>query len=143
MPRPTSPLSRLRWLLAACTLGVHASVPAAAPAPVTATMPPSELTVAVAANFAAPMRKIAMAFERESGHRVVMALGSTGSFYAQVRNGAPFHLLLRRQSRQKDVIVFFIFIVITITNCAVVRMFPRPHSWGLFSTYPAHRRSSP
>ncbi|MFY8102821.1 MAG: molybdate ABC transporter substrate-binding protein [Ramlibacter sp.] len=57
-------------------------------------MPPSELTVAVAANFAAPMRKIAMAFERESGHRVVMALGSTGSFYAQVRNGAPFHLLL-------------------------------------------------
>lgn len=54
----------------------------------------AEVTVAVAANFAAPMRKIAAAFERESGYRVVMALGSSGSLYAQIRHGAPFHLLL-------------------------------------------------
>jgi len=52
------------------------------------------VTVAVASNFAAPMRQLATAFERETGHRVVMALGSTGSFYAQIRHGAPFQVLL-------------------------------------------------
>ncbi len=53
-----------------------------------------EVTVAVAANFAAPMRGIAEAFERVTGHKAVLALGSTGRFYAQVRNGAPFQVLL-------------------------------------------------
>lgn len=54
----------------------------------------AELTVAVAANFAAPMQKIAAAFERDSGHRVVLAFGSTGKFYAQIHQGAPFDVLL-------------------------------------------------
>lgn len=53
-----------------------------------------EVPVAVAANFAAPMQKIADAFQRATGHRATLALGSTGRFYAQVRNGAPFHVLL-------------------------------------------------
>lgn len=53
-----------------------------------------EVTVAVAANSTAPMRRIAQAFERDTGHRAVLAFGSTGRFYAQVRNGAPFQLLL-------------------------------------------------
>jgi len=54
----------------------------------------AEVTVAVAANFAAPMHKIAAAFERDSGHRVVLAFGATGKFYAQIRQGAPFQVLL-------------------------------------------------
>jgi molybdate transport system substrate-binding protein len=53
-----------------------------------------EVRVAVAANFSGPMQAIAKAFERESGHRAVVAVGSTGRFYAQVRNGAPFEVLL-------------------------------------------------
>lgn len=53
-----------------------------------------EVRVAVAANFTAPMRKIAQAFERETGHKAVLAFGSTGHFFAQVRNGAPFQVLL-------------------------------------------------
>ncbi len=53
-----------------------------------------EVRVAVAANFAAPMRQIAAAFERETGHRAVVAIGSTGSFYAQIRHGAPFQVLI-------------------------------------------------
>jgi molybdate transport system substrate-binding protein len=40
------------------------------------------------------MRKIAAAFEQETGHKTVLSYGSTGRFYAQVRNGAPFHVLL-------------------------------------------------
>jgi len=50
--------------------------------------------VAVAANFAAPMQKIAAAFEKDSGHKAVLSFGATGKFYAQVRNGAPFAVLL-------------------------------------------------
>ena len=54
----------------------------------------ADVSVAVAANFTAPMLRIAAAFERETGHRALPAFGSTGRFYAQIRNGAPFQLLL-------------------------------------------------
>jgi molybdate transport system substrate-binding protein len=50
--------------------------------------------VAVAANFTAPMQKIAAAFEKETGHKAVLSFGATGKFYAQIRNGAPFGVLL-------------------------------------------------
>ena len=53
-----------------------------------------EVSVAVAANFALPMQKIAQAFEQETGHKVQIAMGATGSFYAQIKNGAPYHVLL-------------------------------------------------
>jgi molybdate transport system substrate-binding protein len=54
----------------------------------------AEVTVAVAANFAAPMQKIAPLFEKDTGHKAVVSLGSTGGFYAQIKNGGPFHVLL-------------------------------------------------
>jgi len=50
--------------------------------------------VAVAANFAAPMQRIAAAFETDTGHRAKIAVGATGAFYTQIRNGAPFDVLL-------------------------------------------------
>lgn len=50
--------------------------------------------MAVAANFAAPMQKIAAAFEKDTGHKAVLSFGATGKFYAQIRHGAPFALLL-------------------------------------------------
>lgn len=53
-----------------------------------------EVNVAVAANFNAPMKRIAQDFERETGHRVTLAFAATGQFYAQIRNGAPFEILL-------------------------------------------------
>ena len=53
-----------------------------------------EVQVAVAANFAAPMQKIAVSFEKETGHKAVLSFGATGKFYAQIRNGAPFAVLL-------------------------------------------------
>ncbi len=49
-----------------------------------------EVKVAVASNFAVPMKAIVTAFERESGHRVTLSFGSSGKFYAQISNGAPF-----------------------------------------------------
>jgi molybdate transport system substrate-binding protein len=53
-----------------------------------------EVQVAVAANFTAPMQKIAAAFEQDTGHKAVLAFGATGKFYAQIVNGAPFEVLL-------------------------------------------------
>jgi molybdate transport system substrate-binding protein len=53
-----------------------------------------EATVAVAANFTAPMQKIAQAFEQDTGHKAKLVFGSTGKFYAQIKNGAPFAVLL-------------------------------------------------
>ena len=51
-------------------------------------------TVAVASNFTAPMNAIATAFERETGHRLKISFGSSGKFFAQIVNGAPFHAFL-------------------------------------------------
>jgi molybdate transport system substrate-binding protein len=52
-----------------------------------------EVQVAVAANFAGPMQKIAAAFEQSTGHKVLQTSGSTGKFYAQIKAGAPFEIL--------------------------------------------------
>ena len=40
------------------------------------------------------MQKIAQVFEQDTGHKAVLAFGSTGNFYAQIKNGAPFQILL-------------------------------------------------
>jgi molybdate transport system substrate-binding protein len=53
-----------------------------------------EVLVAVAANFAAPMKLIAASFEKDTGHRAKLAFGATGGFYAQIRSGAPYEVLL-------------------------------------------------
>jgi molybdate transport system substrate-binding protein len=54
----------------------------------------AQVQVAVAANLAAAVESIAAGFARATGHQAVLALGSTGKFYAQVRHGAPFEVLL-------------------------------------------------
>ena len=54
----------------------------------------AEVKVAVAANFTAPMQKIAAAFAKDTGHEAKLTFGATGKFYAQIKNGAPFELLL-------------------------------------------------
>ena len=53
-----------------------------------------EVQVAVAANFTAPAKDIAAEFEKESGHKVTASFGSTGQFYAQIGQGAPFEVFL-------------------------------------------------
>lgn len=54
----------------------------------------ADVSVAVAANFTAPMQKIAAAFEADTGNKATLAFGATGAFYAQIKNGAPFQMLL-------------------------------------------------
>lgn len=59
-----------------------------------ATARADQIQVAVAANFTAPMKQIAAEFEKDTGHKVQLAFGATGKFYAQIKNGAPFDVLL-------------------------------------------------
>lgn len=52
------------------------------------------VSVAVAANFTAPMKQIAADFEKTSGHTATLSFGSSGKFVAQISNGAPFEVFL-------------------------------------------------
>lgn len=54
----------------------------------------AEVQVAVAANFTATMQRLAPMFEQQTGHKVVASYGSTGKFFAQISNGAPFEVFL-------------------------------------------------
>jgi molybdate transport system substrate-binding protein len=51
-------------------------------------------TVAVAANFIAPIEALADDFSAASGHELVIVGGSSGQLYAQIVNGAPFDVFL-------------------------------------------------
>jgi len=58
------------------------------------------LRIAVASNFAAPIRVLASRFEAESGHTVTLSFGSTGKHYAQIRHGAPFDAFFAADSER-------------------------------------------
>lgn len=53
-----------------------------------------QASIAVAANFSAPMKQLAPLFEKSSGHTLALSSGSTGKFYTQIKHGAPFDVLL-------------------------------------------------
>jgi molybdate transport system substrate-binding protein len=52
------------------------------------------VNVAVAANFTEPAKEIAARFKASSGHDAVLSFGASGQFYTQIREGAPFQVLL-------------------------------------------------
>jgi molybdate transport system substrate-binding protein len=54
----------------------------------------AEAQIAVAANFIGAAQIIADKFSQQSGHKVTLISGSTGKFYAQIKNGAPFDAFL-------------------------------------------------
>lgn len=54
----------------------------------------ADLHLAVAANFNAPMEQLKPLFEKASGHKLIISYGTVGKFYAQIKNGAPFELLI-------------------------------------------------
>lgn len=53
-----------------------------------------DLNVAVAANFFGPLQRLAGAFEKASGHKLIISAGSSGQLYAQITEGAPFDVFL-------------------------------------------------
>jgi molybdate transport system substrate-binding protein len=72
-------------LIAMAILAVAAAGPAAArQAP----------TIAAAADLRLALTEVAAQFERDTGQKVVPTFGSSGNFYRQLRQGAPFELFL-------------------------------------------------
>jgi molybdate transport system substrate-binding protein len=61
-----------------------------------------QVHVAVAANFTEPMQKIVAAFEKDSGHKVLLTFGATGKIYSQIVNGAPFEVFLSADSKTPE-----------------------------------------
>ncbi len=53
-----------------------------------------QILVAVSANFLPPFRELAIEFETSTGHSLRVAAGSSGNFYSQIKNGAPFDVFL-------------------------------------------------
>lgn len=83
-------LARAKRRLHRCAVHLALLFPLLLPLPLLA----AQTTVAVASNFTAPMKVLAQAFEHDTGHQLTLAFGATGQFYAQIRNGAPFAVLL-------------------------------------------------
>lgn len=51
-----------------------------------------EITVAAAADLQFAMQDVAANFEKETGTKVKVVYGSSGNFFQQIQNGAPFDL---------------------------------------------------
>lgn len=51
-----------------------------------------EITVAAAADLKFAMGELAVSFEKQTGTKVNVTYGSSGNFFAQIQNGAPFDL---------------------------------------------------
>lgn len=62
----------------------------------------AEIRVAVATNFKGAMSAVADRFEAATGHEVTLSFGSTGSHYAQIVNGAPFHAFFAADARRPE-----------------------------------------
>ena len=60
----------------------------------------AETKVAVAANFTEPAKEIAAKFEAKTGDKVVLSFGSSGQFYTQIANGAPYEVFLSADSER-------------------------------------------
>ncbi len=72
------------------------------------TLLPAETThtsVAVASNFVTLAREIARDFELETGTTVSVISASSGKLYAQIRQGAPFDILLSADALRPDMLV--------------------------------------
>ena len=63
-----------------------------------------KITVAVAANFISAFQEIAQDFESRTGVKVEATFSSTGRFYAQIKNGAPYDVFLSADEERPDLL---------------------------------------
>ncbi len=64
-----------------------------------------EAMVAVAANFSGAMNALVSAFEDQTAHSIQTVFGSSGRFYAQIKNGAPFHVFLSADQEKPQALI--------------------------------------
>ncbi|PYP91867.1 MAG: molybdate ABC transporter substrate-binding protein [Candidatus Angelobacter sp. Gp1-AA117] len=53
---------------------------------------PTEITIAAAADLNFALKDVAARYEKETGQKIKLSFGSSGNFYSQISNGAPFDL---------------------------------------------------
>ncbi len=78
------PFHRLLSLVAVFAFSASASVAVHA----------ETVNIAVAANFTEPAKALAAILSKTTGHTANLSFGATGAFYSQIKNGAPFDILL-------------------------------------------------
>jgi molybdate transport system substrate-binding protein len=81
---------RLRWIAYLIALAVFS--PQCAYAQETASTQP--VTIAAASDLAVVMKDLVPAFEKRTAYTARVSFGSSGSFYSQILNGAPFDIFL-------------------------------------------------
>ncbi|MBI3405140.1 MAG: molybdate ABC transporter substrate-binding protein [Acidobacteria bacterium] len=54
--------------------------------------PPKELTIAAASDLSFVFKEMAADFEKATGQNIRLSFGSSGNFFSQIQNGAPFDL---------------------------------------------------
>jgi len=81
----TNILRKNKWLaVALLMIVIAAGLPREAGA--------EEITVAAAADLTFAFKDVAEKFQEKTGTRVTLSLGSSGNFFSQIQNGAPFDL---------------------------------------------------
>lgn len=76
----------MRTLVAAALLALLCTLPTRAVA--------GELTVAAAADLSLALQPIAVNFQHDTGNSVRLSFGSSGDFFNQIQNGAPYDMFL-------------------------------------------------
>ncbi|SEF61936.1 molybdate ABC transporter substrate-binding protein [Marinobacterium lutimaris] len=90
-------MKSIKHTLAASSLGLLSMLSLQAEA--------GEVQAAVAANFTAAAKEIAVEFEKDTGHEVELSFASTGKIYAQITNGAPFDVFFAADAARPQLLV--------------------------------------
>src|SRR5215475_7846543 len=79
------------WLFLVCLFLLCASARA---------FPPQQpqLNIAAASDLKFALTELASAFEKQSGAKLNLTFGSSGNFFAQIKNGAPFDIFFSADS---------------------------------------------
>lgn len=64
----------------------------------------AEAQIAVAANFAEPIKAISAVLQKTTGHTLKISTGASGAFYTQIRNGAPFDVFLSADNERPELL---------------------------------------
>jgi len=82
-------LASLRILCALCVSAVI---------PILSSAQQPQLNIAAASDLKFAMTELASAYEKQSGIKVNLTFGSSGNFFAQIQNGAPFDIFFSADS---------------------------------------------
>ena len=65
----------------------------------------AQTNIAVAANFTDAAKEIAAVFHQKTGHEAVLSFGSSGQFYTQITQDAPFQIFLSADNERPKKLV--------------------------------------